>query len=951
MQTFINNPTRSIVFLVWMLLLAGQAYPTNYYFSNSAGDDSRSSTDAQSPSTPWKSIDKLNAIQSSLSAGDIIYFMAGDTFVGEIQTGASGTSGSPITYTSYGGGKAIISGFTRVTGWTSVGGGIFESDAMGFSYKPNMVVIEGKNYAMGRYPNADAANSGYLTIQWTGSNAVDGGFSSSITDFTGSEMVLRNAHWILDRVEVTSHSGGVVEFNPVTGYDPDEGYGFFFQDHIETLDQYGEWFYDTGNEKLYVYFGSAGPAAEVWVSKENVLVDANDDHIVFENIDFVGANERVFFSDGVTYDLQIKNCRIQYTGQDGVFCTGRHDLLIEDCEILNTNNNAIDLAWDNPGYTISNNFIKNTGMQAGMGLSSDLKYVAIFTRGGGTIEYNQVINTGYNAIHFHDLENVVQYNYVDSFCIIKDDGAGIYTYDASQNGTLPHNIVQDNIVLNGLGQPEGTPSKRGSAEGIYLDDNCSHIDVLRNTVAHCANNGLFIHNTRDFIIKDNLFYDNGVGFYTKEDYLGSTLITGGDVQDNFFICKNSSQLASLMISEKGANIGNIASFNHNRYCRPIGGGLIIQEQFYDPSSDYQYNRAYSVDEWKLVYSTDATSTSCPLTFPAYTILTAYSNAVPNGTFSSGISGVGCWGPYGCGTSHNTSELDAGCVEVDAHGYAHNSIGIGSVDNTKSYIARFSSITNSSTKGTVQVGMMQSTSPWSTLIRDQAVRVDNNRTEHEVLLQGPISDPDVSLIFRMGDGDFKWYYDNVEFFEADIQLTDPDDYLLFETNYSSSPKTIYFSGVYVDADSNSYTGSYTIPPYSGIVLIFASAGVPGCTDASAHNYNPAATIDNGSCQTCTDGILNGDEVDVDCGGVLCSPCVPVSIGNEADDTYAFYPNPINDQLYIKMKEAGFIKIRDVQGKTVYNSYLLTSSVRLDVSHLDKGVYILEMGGENHKLIKN
>ena len=53
----------------------------------------------------------------------------------------------------------------------------------------------------------------------------------------------------------------------------------------------------------------------------------------------------------------------------------------------------------------------------------------------------------------------------------------------------------------------------------------------------------------------------------------------------------------------------------------------------------------------------------------------------------------------------------------------------------------------------------------------------------------------------------------------------------------------------------------------------SSGGPilGCTDPTAHNYDPAATQDDGSCETCTDGTQNGDETGVDCGGVLCAPC--------------------------------------------------------------------------------
>lgn len=49
---------------------------------------------------------------------------------------------------------------------------------------------------------------------------------------------------------------------------------------------------------------------------------------------------------------------------------------------------------------------------------------------------------------------------------------------------------------------------------------------------------------------------------------------------------------------------------------------------------------------------------------------------------------------------------------------------------------------------------------------------------------------------------------------------------------------------------------------------------GCTDPGAHNYDSNATMSDGSCETCFDGIKNGDEFDVDCGGgnPNCQPCV-------------------------------------------------------------------------------
>ena len=53
---------------------------------------------------------------------------------------------------------------------------------------------------------------------------------------------------------------------------------------------------------------------------------------------------------------------------------------------------------------------------------------------------------------------------------------------------------------------------------------------------------------------------------------------------------------------------------------------------------------------------------------------------------------------------------------------------------------------------------------------------------------------------------------------------------------------------------------------------AACEVLGCTDSAAHNYNPLADTDDGSCETCIDGIQNGDETNIDCGGILCDACL-------------------------------------------------------------------------------
>jgi len=68
--------------IVGAVLLNIQAIANNYYFSSTDGDDSRTSFQAQDSSTPWRSINKLNSIFSSLQAGDVILFKRGDVFYG-----------------------------------------------------------------------------------------------------------------------------------------------------------------------------------------------------------------------------------------------------------------------------------------------------------------------------------------------------------------------------------------------------------------------------------------------------------------------------------------------------------------------------------------------------------------------------------------------------------------------------------------------------------------------------------------------------------------------------------------------------------------------------------------------------------------------------------------------------------------------------------------------------
>src|SRR3989339_1976943 len=196
----------TIFFLFIFLLHTSTSYAATYYVSNTGLD----TNNGISESTPWQTISKVNA--TTFVAGDSILFKKGDTFYGSITVSQSGTAGNPITFSSYGSGeKPIITGFTDVTSWTNLGNNIWESTSPVSTLSTlNMVTINNVNTAMGRWPNADAGNGGYATLEsHSGSTSItDNQLMETPYNWTGADIINKVAFYILNRSTITSHTNG-----------------------------------------------------------------------------------------------------------------------------------------------------------------------------------------------------------------------------------------------------------------------------------------------------------------------------------------------------------------------------------------------------------------------------------------------------------------------------------------------------------------------------------------------------------------------------------------------------------------------------------------------------------------------------------------------------------------------------------------------------------------------
>ena len=576
------------LFFLPLLFIVFSVKATDYYIS-SAGNDNNN---GQSASSPWRSIQKLNASFSSLRAGDRVLFNRGDVFYGSINVTQSGNSSSPITIGAYGSGaNPVISGFTTVSSWTSLGGNIWESPAVSNLADCNMVNINGANTPMGRYPN-----TGYLKYQsFVGNTKITSSSLSSSPVWTGAEVVIRKQRWIIDRNKITNHSGNTITYQPTSNYNGQANYGFFIQNDAKTLDSQNEWYFDPNSKKLKIY--SSSRPSNVRIATVDTLVTVKlRSYIRFENLTFEGANKNAFVILS-SNDVTLESCNIYYTGVDAIWGShnwGRtsNNFTMNNCTVKETNNNAIVLASEFTNATISNNSISNTGTFAGMG-GFDSQGVGTHTgirisASSPDIEYNAITNTGYNAIVCSGDYGVIKNNLVDRFCMVKIDGAGIYTVAGVGGTPYASQKILNNIVLNGIGNNDGTNTDETPiAHGIYVDDWSADIEVAGNSVANCSHSGIYIHNAYNINTHHNTSFNNGLYQFLIASFDVNKPVRNNTVNNNVFVAKQSNQYASAYQSRYN-DFSSFGTIDNNYYARPLNNnGLIdISYNYYSVFSQY-----------------------------------------------------------------------------------------------------------------------------------------------------------------------------------------------------------------------------------------------------------------------------------------------------------------------------------------------------------------------------
>ena len=552
---------------------------TTYYVSSSTGNDNNNGL---SEGTPFATIGKVNTL--NLWSGDRVLFKCGDVWLAEqLILSKSGTEAAPIEFNSYPAGcanKPSLSGSRPIGGWVLDAGNVYHADlpAGEFPLGINQLFRNGQRLTLGRWPDIDAPNGGYAFVEAHnagGSQITDNELPTAI-DWSGAIVHIKNIRWsMLDR-QVTSSSGHTLFLNQglsclISGWTNCTGWGYFINNHRNTLDQDGEWFYNNNTRRVYLYSTGGFPAdVEGSVIQEEgitlrhggVMLSNGDAtaYVILDNLEIKnwfnhGIGTPGGMNNDIYHHLTIRNVTIKDVDAAGVNLSswlerpsngrkglrGGHHLVFSNDVIDGANDFGITGYFAESTFeenTIENiALIKNLGKSGmGCGLTSNectengdglrIRMYDVLDSGyGNTLRHNRFEKIGYNGVDIFGPETTLEENFITQACYSKADCGGVRTFgDTSLSATGVYNIhLINNIIVDIPGNVDGCHASRAAfGMGLYIDNYSRDVETIGNTVIDTTATGILYQRSTGQITGNTVYNASSGTEYSAHIDLGAS---------------------------------------------------------------------------------------------------------------------------------------------------------------------------------------------------------------------------------------------------------------------------------------------------------------------------------------------------------------------------------------------------------------------------------------------
>ena len=500
-----------------ILLLSAWTTAASWHVSPQ-GDDSRTSTQAQDPATPWKTLAKAAA--AALQPGDSLILARDGIWHEQLVLSKSGTASSPIVVAPYGSGSKPpqLRGTVALVG---VPGGSGSSANVPGTTRVRRLFDGDLVIPPTRFPDTGWLVAGTVHDSTSLScQALNG------KDWTGASIHLRTSRWTLETHRIARIQGARIWLDAHAIYGPPDSVRFFLTNASAANLNRDVWFQDSTTGKvLWTY-----PHQNVEASVLGPLVElGGSSHVVVHGLSLFGAAGEAVHSSGS--DALVEGCEILYPSLVGVYSSGNH-LLARGNTIRGAGNGAAVL--NGSGHRVEGNRIRATSLAPelgpeGMGDGCCGGRAVDVSGDSATISDNDIDSTGYIGIGFRAPYSAILRNLVGHSCMTTDDCAGIYTWggkyaDAGSMGT----IIRHNFVHDAVGAQSGWPEIWEGAQGIYIDDG-SHDIVVDSNTSWGNGYGIQLHNNQHTLSRGNVLFGNRKGPLTVSH---DNLAGAGDMVDN-----------------------------------------------------------------------------------------------------------------------------------------------------------------------------------------------------------------------------------------------------------------------------------------------------------------------------------------------------------------------------------------------------------------------------------
>lgn len=587
-----------------------------FYLDPLNGNNDYTPLQAQNPATPWKSFAAINKHSVTVSAGTHFSLKGGQygpdmlsyneipmTLAVNSERGWQGTNENPIVIKGIPGETPVFTSYKTATNPVPV------------ARKPNVfayvvdvfdelavVEIDGQIKSCGRFPKrTETGERGYLM----GRTKSGGGYNQTATltasfipsyNLVGGDVVIRNSDYIVSVHPITKQTSNSIDFYTMAEPGIDQGFGTYFQNHLNILSQHYEWAHKRGTtDTLYVYFADGKPKNHTvrYASSNFGAWILKGKHIQFQGIRFEGANihsVKLQEAQNISFD----SCQFKGAGRKAIWqVNGAESTVVSNslakhcfaggfdfgreanCTVENTILDSISVFNTRPTWNVEINEgkMKNTMAE---GLCGD---AAIIAEGNNSrINGNTIRYAGFNGINWNGKSTTVTGNFIDYVQLRGTDGGGIYSY----NKRLPDytkeelRTISNNIILNVVGDPGGTANNTYSPVfGIYNDDEVNRVNITNNTIGHATRAGIYNHHTQYIAASGNKIFNCEYGYYTRygdndsqkmpvENTFTDDLIvsnTAGQIQNSFTVVTNG--IFFTVKEEQTATMTRVAYFAYN----------------------------------------------------------------------------------------------------------------------------------------------------------------------------------------------------------------------------------------------------------------------------------------------------------------------------------------------------------------------------------------------------